>query len=103
MSHMRQDEKVLAAVRSLKQIGFDLVTIRKTLPALTGITHPVAAELIGVSRPSVTKTMNADRFRRDMQEKLAEVYGLPPDEIFEDKYVHDQRRKASLQLNLSSC
>ena len=48
MSHMRQDEKVLAAVRSLKQIGFDLVTIRKTLPALTGITHPVAVEISAI-------------------------------------------------------
>lgn len=92
---MRQDEKALAAVRSLKQLGYDLVTIRKTLPALTGITHPVAAELIGVSRPGVTKTMNAERFRRDMQEKLAEVYGLPVDEIFEDKYVYDRRKVAA--------
>ena len=35
MSHMRQDEKVLAAVR-------------KTLPALTGITHPVAVEISAI-------------------------------------------------------
>jgi hypothetical protein len=93
MSHKRQgqDEKALEAVRCLKRMGYDLPTIRKALPALTGITHPLVAGIMGVSRTAVTKTMNAERFQRRMQESIAEIYGMPVDEIFETKHVYDRR------------
>ena len=73
------------AVKCLKEIGFDLTKIRKALPALTGITHPKAAEILGVSRQSVTSTMNAARENVRMQARLALVYGVPVHEIFDVK------------------
>ncbi len=73
------------AVKCLKEIGFDLIRIRKALPALTGITHPRAAEILGVSRQSVTSTMNAARENVHMQARLARVYGVPVHEIFDVK------------------
>lgn len=75
----------LKAVKCLKEIGFDLARIRKVLPALTGISHPMAAEILGVSRQSVTSTMNAARENGRMQARLARVYGVPVHEIFDVK------------------
>jgi len=80
-----QTQKTIQAITGLKQLGFDLQTIRRTLPALTGKTHPHVAQLLGVSRTAVTNTMNGERANTQMQERIAQVYGVPAEEIFEPK------------------
>jgi len=83
MTQAETKQKTVEAVSRLKQLGYDLKTIRRTLPALTGMTHPYVAEVLGVSRQAVTSTMNGDRSNALMQRRIAEAYGVPADEIFQ--------------------
>ncbi|MCJ8502579.1 hypothetical protein [Desulfatitalea alkaliphila] len=86
MTHRSETQNpTLKAVKCLKEIGFDLTRIRKALPALTGITHPRTAEILGGSRQSVASTMNAARENLGMQARLAGVYGVPVHEIIDVK------------------
>lgn len=73
------------AVQVLTAIGFDHVNILKALPKLSGLTHPDVAERLGVSRQSVTHTMNCVRTNKDLQEKIAETYGVPVEILFPDR------------------
>lgn len=72
----------LMAVQVLSAIGFEHINILKALPKLTGLTHPEAARRVGCTRQAVTHTMNCIRVNRDLQEKLADTYGVPVDILF---------------------
>ena len=85
MIQAQTEHRTIEAVSCLKQIGFDLQTIRRTLPALTGMTHPRVASILGVSRTAVTNTMNGERSNTQMQERIAGIYGLPVEVIFDPK------------------
>lgn len=73
------------AVAQLKLIGYPLPNIRLSLHKLTGITQPMIAKTIGVPRLNVTNHMAGSRKNRDTQAKIAGVFDIPADVLFEDK------------------
>jgi len=78
-------EKVSKAIPFLKHLGFPLVNIRKALPKLTGIQQQEIAIKIGTSDKNVTAHLNDHRHNAIIQKKLAEFYGVPTEELFENE------------------
>lgn len=74
----------LMAVQVLNAIGFEHINILKALPKLSGLSHPNVADRLGVSRQSVTHTMNCVRTNRELQKKVAESYEVPVEILFPD-------------------
>lgn len=72
----------LMAVQVLSAIGFEHINILKALPKLTGLTHTEVARRVGCTRQAVNHTMLCARANRDLQEKLAKMYGVPVDILF---------------------
>lgn len=70
------------AVIQLRLLGFPLVNIRKSLHKLTGITQPEMARTIGMSRQTVTMTVQSNRSKPEVQQKIADVFGIPVNELF---------------------
>jgi transcriptional regulator with XRE-family HTH domain len=75
----------LMAVQVLNAIGFEHVSILKALPKLSGISHPFVAQRLGVSRQSVTHTMNFERTNADLRARIAAEYGIPVEIMFPDE------------------
>ena len=75
-------EQVVGAVNCLSELGFPMNNIRVALPKLTGITYRQVAGIIGSSRAAVSNTMNSARGNPELQKKIASVYGVPCDLIF---------------------
>ena len=77
------------AVVQLSLLGFPLSNIRLSLHKLTGITQPMIARTIGVYRLKVTNHMAGNWKNRDTQAKIAGVFDIPVDVLFEDTFNHD--------------
>lgn len=72
------------AVLQLQLLGFPLPNIRISLHKLTGISQPYVAETIETSRINVTHHMAGRRTHRDIQDKIAKVFEIPAEVLFED-------------------
>lgn len=72
------------AVIQLKLLGYPLVNIRKALHKLTRITQPEMANAIGTSRQNITLNINGGRGNPKIQAKIAEIWNVPVEELFED-------------------
>lgn len=73
------------AVTDLKNLGYPLINILRSLPTLTGITHAQISELIGTSRTNVAAHINNHRHNAIIQKKIARVWDIPPEELFENE------------------
>ncbi len=80
----------LKAFQVLLNIGFEQINILKALPKLTGLSHPVLAKRLGVSRQAVTNTLNCDRSNRKLQKQIAAAYMVPVDVMFPEKTTDNQ-------------
>jgi len=72
------------AVRTLKDMGYPMSNIRKALPRLTGIQIKEVVKKIGYSRQLVTLTLQGRRDTKGPQEKIARVFDIPRELLFED-------------------
>jgi transcriptional regulator with XRE-family HTH domain len=72
------------AVQVLSAIGFEHINILKALPKLSGLSHSDIAQRYGVTRQSVSHTMNCLRTNKDLQKKVAESYDVPMEILFPD-------------------
>ena len=71
------------AVNMLLTLGFPPSNIRKALHKLTGITQPALAQRLGVSRPTVSATIDGSRHSPDVQSGIADAFGVPVDALFQ--------------------
>lgn len=74
------------AVKTLKKLGYPLINIRKALPKLTGISQPQMAKMVNTSRPSITLTINGERTSTAMQTKIADIWQVPVDQLFDSSH-----------------
>ena len=70
------------AVNMLLTLGFPPSNIRKALHKLTGITQPDLAQRLGVSRPTVSATIDGTRHSVNVQSGIADAFGVPVDDLF---------------------
>lgn len=77
-----RNERNVMAIKILRAIGFEQVNILKALPKLSGVTHQEVASRIGFSRNAVTNILTCDRSNRNLQDKIAGVYGVPVEIMF---------------------
>ena len=70
------------AVSMLATLGYPLPSIRKALHKLTGITQPELASRLGVSRPTVTATMDGTRGSAEVKSAIADMFEVPVDVLF---------------------
>ena len=78
------------AVELLKLTGFPLPNIRLSLHKLTGITQPKIADTIGTPRLNVTNHMSGIRNNKEIQNKIADIFEIPTEVLFEDNIKHDK-------------
>ena len=70
------------AVNILISLGYPLTCIRKALHKLTGISQPELAERMGVSRSTVTATINGSRGSSGVKSAIADIFNVPVDVLF---------------------
>jgi len=73
------------AVTILTTLGYPLPCIRKALHKLTGITQPELAKRLGVSRPTVTATIDGSRGSNEVKSAIAATFEVPVDVLFKSK------------------
>ena len=78
---MKQNRKVLV---HLALMGYPLPRIRRALVELTGVTQVAIAKSAGVSRSNVTLHVAGIRNNPKVQEKIAEAWAIPKEELFAD-------------------
>ena len=71
-------------VQKLKELGYPLVDIRQAMPHLTGINHKDLAVILRKSRVYITLTISGQRKSPKLQQQIADVWGVPKEELFED-------------------
>lgn len=84
---IRGQNRIVMAIQVLGAIGFDHVNILKALPKLSGLSHPEIAKRLGISRQSVTLTLNCARTNKDMQARIAEAFSVPVEIMFPENTV----------------
>jgi DNA-binding XRE family transcriptional regulator len=72
----------LKAIHCLRELGYPMANIRKALHKLTGISQPDMARALDVSRLCITTHIGGTRSNPDIQEKIAALWGVPPEELF---------------------
>ena len=73
------------AVSMLATLGYPLPCIRKALHKLTGLSQPELARRLGVSRPTVTATIDGSRGSNEIKSAIAEAFDVPVEVLFEPK------------------
>ena len=73
-------------VRALKMLKCDapLVNIRRAIDQLHDIPHETMAEMLNISRSNITHHINGLRNNPETQAGIAAIWGVPPEEIFDD-------------------
>ncbi|HEA67968.1 MAG TPA: XRE family transcriptional regulator [Desulfobacterales bacterium] len=71
-----------SAVIQLKLLDFPLPNIRKSLHKLTGISQPDMAQSVNTSRQNITHIIDGRRQTPKLQKAIADIYGIPVDELF---------------------
>lgn len=75
----------IRALESLKNLDYPLPSIRKAMHKLTGISQPDMSKILNVSRQTITLTISGDRTNSEIQEKIAEVWQVPVNTLFEQE------------------
>ena len=75
------------AVTTLITLGYPLPCIRKALHKLTGISQPELAGRLGVSRPTVTATMDGTRGSAEVKSAIADMFEVPVDVLFKPDHA----------------
>ena len=70
------------AVNVLVTLGYPLPSVRKALHKLTGITQPELARQLGVSRPTVSATIDGTRGSAEVKAAIADMFDVPVDVLF---------------------
>jgi transcriptional regulator with XRE-family HTH domain len=70
------------AVSMLATLGYSLPCIRKALHKLTGITQPELAKRLGVSRPTITATIDGARGSDEIRTGIAREFDVPVKVLF---------------------
>lgn len=86
---MNEMTKNHMAVAQLRLLGFPLPNIRLSLHKLTGITQPKIAKTIETPRLNVTNHMSGIRNSKDIQNKIAGIFEIPAEVLFEDNRKQD--------------
>jgi DNA-binding XRE family transcriptional regulator len=71
------------AVLQLQLLGFPRANIRKALHKLTGVTQPAMSQVTGINRQTVTAIISGARVNRDHQKKIAALWHVPVDVLFD--------------------
>ena len=79
---MRQKSKV-KALRLLKRDASPL-RVRRALYELHGCKMKELSRMTGLTRATLSAVLNGHRRNRAAQEALAALWGVPPEEVFED-------------------
>ena len=81
------------AVTLLIDLGYPLPCIRKALHKLTGISQPELASRLGVSRPTVTATMDGTRGSIAVKSAIAEMFDVPVEVLFDSATAHNNAER----------
>lgn len=68
----------------LKQLGYPLPNIRKSMHKLTGISQPEIARRLNVSRENITQHINGRRGNPQIQKAISDIFHVQSDEFFSD-------------------
>ena len=71
------------AVLQLQLLGFPHANIRKAMHKLTGVSQIAISRTTGLARQTVTATISGNRNNRDHQEKIAAIWEVPVEVLFD--------------------
>ncbi len=74
-----------AAIKALQELGFTINQIRPIIPKLTGVSLTRIADQVGMSRPTVTRTLSGDYGHPLVLKEIARVLDIPVEVLFSDK------------------
>lgn len=72
------------AVNTLAALGYPLPAIRKALHKLNGVSHAALSRRLGVSRPTVTATVEGTRGGFAVRAAIAKEFNVPMEVLFND-------------------
>jgi len=81
------------AVNVLRTLGYPPSNIRKALHKLTGISQPELAQRLGVSRPTVTATMDGTRGSKEVKSAIANAFEVPVEVLFDSNNANTANGK----------
>ena len=74
-----------AAIEALQDLGFTIGQIRPIIPKLTGVSLTRIADKVGMSRPTVTRTLSGNYGHPLVLREIARVLDIPVEILFSDK------------------
>jgi DNA-binding transcriptional ArsR family regulator len=84
-SNAEGPEIVKKVISALQDLGFSMAEIRPILPKLTGTTVSEIANLIGMSKPTVTRTLMGHFGHPLVIREIAKVFQTPVEVMFPEK------------------
>lgn len=81
-----------AAIEALRDLGFTIDQIRPIIPKLTGISLTRIADQVGMSCPTVTRTLSGNYGHPLVIRKIARVLDIPVEVLFPDKLKQTSRQ-----------
>ncbi len=81
-----------AAIEALQALGFTIEEIRPIIPKLIGISLAWIADQVGMSRPTVTRTIsgNYDYGHPLVLQGIAKALNIPVEVLFPDKFTEQK-------------
>jgi len=84
-SNANQLKSGRAAIEALQVLGFTIEEIRPIIPKLIGISLTWIADQVGMSRPTVTRTMSGNYGHPLVIREIARALDIPVEVLFSDK------------------
>jgi hypothetical protein len=89
-SNSKRPEVGKDAIVALQSVGFTLAEIRPILPRLTGTSIARIADSVGVSGPTVTRTLLGHFGHPRVIQKIATALQIPVEVLFPEKILIDE-------------
>ena len=74
-----------AAIEALQNLGFTIDQIRPIIPKLTGVSLTRIADQVGMSRPTVTRSLSGNYGHPLVLREIARVLDIQVEVLFPDK------------------
>ena len=89
-----------AAIEALQVLGFTIEEIRPIIPKLIGISLAWIADQVGMSRPTVTRTIsgNYDYGHPLVLQEIAKALNIPVEVLFPDKFTEQKSWEPTMDL-----
>jgi transcriptional regulator with XRE-family HTH domain len=81
-----------AAIEALQDLGFTIDQIRPIIPKLTGVSLTRIADQVGMSCPTVTRTLSGNYGHPLVLREIAKVLDIPVEVLFSDKLKQNFRQ-----------